>query len=374
MVRVNLTYRLKMNANIKGTVVSIAFAALMLCLAIQSFAQESKTVDEFPGITKAITNSEYKGIDGLLIAQNGNMIYEKYFNGFGRDSLHDSRSSFKSVTSLLVGIAIDQGFIKNENEPVYRFFPENKGIANDPVKKKMTIKNLLEMRSGFDCNEWTDDGRDCEAEMSKTRDWVQFSLGLSMKNEPGKVWAYTSCDPMIVSGIISQATHMTIMEFARKYLFEPLGISNYEWTTDSAGHGMTAGSFYVLPSDMLKIGLLILNNGNWNGKQIVSAGWLEKSITATIPIPDGWSFIKVSRYPEAIPQQAYYGYYWYKETVKTNSWHEDVVFASGNGGQYIMVIRRLDLVVVFTQQNYQNWTAKRAFEILAKYIIPQFEK
>lgn len=360
--------------DINRTLVSTACTAFVLCLAIQSFAQDPDPGDGFPAMTKAIMNKEYKGIDGLLIAQNGNMLYEKYFNGFGKDSLHDSRSSFKSITSLLLGIAIDQGFVRNENEPVYKFFPDNKGIANDPVKKKITIKDLLEMRSGFDCNEWTDDGRDCETEMSKTRDWVQFSLGLPMKNEPGKVWAYTSCDPMIISGIISQAAHMSVMEFARKFLFDPLGISNYIWTTDSAGHGMTAGSFYILPTDMLKIGLLVLNNGQWNGKQIVSAKWIEKATAAAIPIPDNWSFVKISRYSEAIPQQAYYGYYWYKETVKMNSWQEDVVLASGNGGQYIMVINRLHLVVVFTQSNYQNWTAKRAFEILAKYIIPHFEK
>lgn len=321
-------------------------------------------------MTHAIEKQEYTGIHSILISKDGLLAYEQYFNGYTADSLHDSRSSFKSVTSLLLGIAIDKGFIKNIDEKVYTFFPGYKPFANDDARKRhITIKNLLEMRSGFDCNEWDDDGKDCETEMEETKDWVKFSLDLPMKNDPGTVWSYTSCAPMIISGIISKATHMSIMAFAKKYLFDPLAMKNYRWTIDPAGHGATAGSFFLLPKDMIKIGLLVKNNGVWQGKRIVSAQWLKQSTTATIPIP-GFSFVKFSRSKIASPQPAYYGYYWYNEKIKTGNYTEDVVFASGNGGQYIMIIKNLDLVVVFTQGNYNNWKAKRAFDLLAKHIIP----
>jgi CubicO group peptidase (beta-lactamase class C family) len=346
---------------------------IMVLVGLHTYAQKSaKSLTLLDSMTRSVTSGEYKGIHSILIAKNGRTEYEQYFNGYTRDSLHDSRSSFKSITSLLLGIAIDKGYIKNVNQPVYTFFPEDTAFAADPRKRKMTIKDLLEMRSGFNCDEWNDNGRYCEGEMTKTADWVKFSLALDMKNDPGTVWNYTSCDPMIISGIISKASNMSIMDFAAKYLFGPMGITRYKWTVDPAGHGMTAGSFYILPEDMLKIGQLVLNNGRFNNQQIVSAQWLMVSTTARIPIPDNWSFIKFSRSKVASPQQTYYGYYWYNEMIKTADWQYKVVFASGNGGQYIMMVKDINLVVVFTQGNYGSWKAKRAFDVLARYIIPAY--
>ena len=338
---------------------------ILLTLRIAVYAQLEE-------MTKAIQDGHYKGIHSILVANGGHTVYAKYFNGYTADSLHDSRSSFKSVTSLLLGIAIDKGMIKNAGQPVYTYFPEDTAFAADSRKHLMTIKDLLEMRSGFDCDEWTDDGKDCESAMTQTKDWVKFALGLPMKYEPGKVWNYTSCDPMIISGIIRKATGMSIMDFSAKYLFGPMGITHYRWTMDPTGQGMTAGSFYILPADMLKIGQMVLDGGVWQGQRIISESWLKASTKATIPIPDNWSFVKFSRSKSAKPQQAYYAYYWYNEVVKTKEGEYPVVFASGNGGQYIMIIKKLNLVIVFTQGNYESWTAKRAFDILATYIIPAY--
>ncbi|MCC8423661.1 serine hydrolase [Mucilaginibacter sp. UR6-11] len=324
-------------------------------------------------MTKAVRDGNYKGIHSILVSKAGQTIYAQYFNGYTADSLHDSRSSFKSVTSLLLGIAIDQRLIKDVNEKVYTFFPEDTAFTHDPLKRMITIKDLLEMRSGFDCDEWTDDGKDCESAMTQSNDWLKFALALSMKNKPGKVWNYTSCDPMIVGGIIRKAAGMSIVDFAAKYLFEPMGITHYQWTVDPAGQGMTAGSFYILPGDMLKIGQMVLANGSYNGRQIISESWLKVSTAAFIPIPDNCSFIKFSRSKTAVPQQTYYGYYWYNEVVRKKQGDYPVIFASGNGGQYIMVIKKINMVVVFTQGNYESWTAKRAFDILATYIIPAYQ-
>ena len=322
-------------------------------------------------MTAAIEKKTYTGIHSILISKGGKIVYEHYFNAWGRDSLHDSRSSFKSVTSLLTGIAIDKGFIKNLDQKVYSFFPDYAPFGNDdPRKMEMTIKNLLEMESGFDCEEFND-GKDCESAMDQTADWVKFSLDLPMKNSPGTVWAYTSCDPMIISGIISRVSKMTIMDFAKKYLFDPMGITDYRWTVDPTGHGMTAGSFYIRAVDMMKLGLLVKQNGVFNGRRIVSDGWIKESTHATIPIPD-FSFVKISQSKVAIRQPALYGYYWYTEQIKTSSYQRNVLFASGNGGQYIMIIKDMDLVVVFTQGNYNSRKAKKAFDLLAKYILPAY--
>lgn len=321
---------------------------------------------------KAIAGKQYLALHSILISKGNAKPYQRYFNSYGKDSLHDSRSSFKSVASLLIGVAIDKGWIKSVDQPIQHFFPNHPAFKKDPRKKKIRIKDLLEMRSGLDCDEWSDNGKDCESEMEKSNNWVDYSLSLPMKTDPGKQWAYTSCNTMLLSGIISKATGKSIMKFAEESLFKPLQMSNYRWTLDPSGQGMTAGSFYIKPSDMLKFGQLILNNGKWKGKQLISKSWISESTSAKIPIPEQASFVKTSRSKAAVPQQTYYGYSWYNEKIQIGADSYDTIIASGNGGQYVFTIPSLDLVVVFTQGNYGSWKAKQAFDILAKYIIPAY--
>ncbi|MXV13882.1 hypothetical protein [Hufsiella ginkgonis] len=145
-------------------------------------------------------------------------------------------------------------------------------------------------------------------------------------------------------------------------------MARYRWTIDPAGHGMTAGSFFMRPADMAKIGQLVLNGGVWNGKRIISKKWLDKSTKCDIPIQDA-SFMKTSQSNAGIPQPTYYGFYWYREVIKTSSGSYPVILASGNGGQYIMILESLDMVVVFTQGNYRSWKAKQAFDMMARYIV-----
>jgi len=346
----------------------------LFLVAFTALSQPRATYQQtlLDSIKTRINNNSYANVHSVLIATNGHTVYEHYFNGWNKDSVHDTRSSFKSITSLLVGIAIDKGFIKSVDEKVYSYFPEFVLKPGDSLKKQMTIKNLLEMKTGFDCEEF-DGTKDCENEMATTNNWVNFSLALPMKDRPGTAWAYNSSAPVIAGAIVSRAAHTSIMDFAKKYLFTPLGITNYRWTVDPAGNGMTAGSFYILPADMLKIGQMVLQQGAWQGKTIVSKKWLQQSTTATILIPN-FSFTGLSNTKAATPQPTYYGYYWYNEKIKAPKFEEDVVFASGNGGQYIMIIKRLNMVVVFTQGNYNKRIAKQAFDVLASYILPAFEK
>lgn len=350
-------------------ITTLCFLVMTYCAVGQSLSdKQHKLLDSLKILANA---NNYSNIHSILISKDGKLGYEQYFNGWSKDSVHDLRSAFKSITSLLAGIAVDKGLI-NVNQKVYSFFPEYKDFSRNNVwKKDMTIEHLLRMESGFDCEEFNGD-KDCETDMMASKDWVRFSLDLPMKHKPGAVWAYMSSDPMIISGIISRVAKMSIMDFAKKYLFDPLGIKHYRWTIDPSGHGMTAGSFYMLPSDFVKIGQMILQKGMWKGNRIVSAAWLERSTNTPIPIPD-FSYAKFSGSAVAIPQPTYYGYYWYKEEVRTKTFRENVLFASGNGGQYIMMIERLGVVVVFTQGNYNSWKAKKAFDLLARFIIPAFE-
>jgi CubicO group peptidase (beta-lactamase class C family) len=323
-------------------------------------------------LTQALAHHHYPNVRAVLVSHRGRLEYEQYPTPFTVDSLQDSRSSFKSITSLLVGISLDKGFLKSVHQRAYSFFPAYPhGPHWDARKDDMTLQNLLEMKAGFACEEFNGT-QDCEDAMTSTADWIKAALDLPLAVAPGTQWAYTSAAPVVMGGVLAQATHQSVMAFAARYLFEPLGITRYRWTTDPAHQGMTAGSFYIRPADMLKIGEMVANQGKWHGRRIVSARWLRESLAPRTLIP-AFSFLGASHMKLAQPHPTYYGYYWYRERVVTPTINREVLFASGNGGQYIMLVPDLKLVVVFMGANYGSWKAKLAFEALAKYIIPAYE-
>lgn len=342
----------------------ILFAVLMFMFANCSAQQTRQSPLE--ELKRKVADQSYPKIDGIIVQQGNQIIMESYFNGFGKGTKHDTRSAFKSITSLLAGIAIDQKLIKL-NDSLGRFFPELKHAG----KRKITVQNLLEMRSGLNCEEFYDIGPDCEDAMSRTEDWVAFCLGVDLIRKPGLNWSYNSNEPMLVGEIIARASGMSVMEFAKKYLFQPLGIDDYKWTISPKGQGMTAGSFYIKPMDMLKIINLVKNKGNWQGKQLVSAEWIQKSTDCHIVIDA--SFVRYSRMPNAQYESARYGFFWYREQLKYQDINTEVLFASGNGGQYMMLLPAYDLTVVFTGSNYGNWRGKLPFEMLLKYVVPAVE-
>jgi CubicO group peptidase (beta-lactamase class C family) len=350
------------------------FNTLILLMLFFSTAYGQKTAtNKLEDLSIAVKNGAYPNLEGLMITRNGKRIYENYFNGFGKDSLHDTRSAFKSVAGILIGIAIDRGFIKNVDEKVYSFFPEYRPYGNwDTLKDSMTIENLLEMKSGFDCEEWNG-GKDCEDEMQTKQDWIKFCLDLPLKNKPGTRWDYTSINAMLLGGIIAHASHMTVSDFADMYLFKPLGITKYRWTKDSMGHETTAGSFYVSSGDLNKIGQLVLSDGVFNGKRIVSKKWIRVMTEKRHKIED-FSNVKISKNSAAIPQPTYYAYTWYNEEVKTENFAYNIAFASGNGGQYIMVVRELNLVISFNGNSYNSSKSKLPFDIMIKYILPALDQ
>lgn len=344
---------------------SILFTILLLSLLSCQAQQVDKSTTT--ALKEKVADNTYPKIDAIVVEQGDKIIVEQYFNGFTKDSQHDVRSAFKSITSMLAGIAIDKKLMALD-DTLGRFFPELK----DEGKRKISIRNLLEMRSGLNCEEFYDIGPECETEMVKTEDWVAYCLGVNLIRQPGLNWSYNSNEPMIVGEIIARASGMSVMQFAKDYLFQPLGITDYKWTVSPKGQGMTAGSFYMKPTDMLKIINLVRNKGNWKGKQIMSADWIATSTNCHINID--FSFTRYSRIPDAQYESARYGFFWYKERLKYKDINTEVLFASGNGGQYMMLLPAYNVTAVFTGSNYGNWRSKLPFEILLKYIIPTIEK
>lgn len=333
---------------------------ITLFLIVNCRGQQSTKLIEVKSI---ISSKTYPNIDGVVISQNGNLIFEEYFNGFQKDSLHDTRSSFKSITSLLAGIAIDRGLF-SINDNVEKFITEWK---NEP-RGKITIKNLLEMKSGLACEGFFGIGPDCESEMWETKDWLKYILSIPLRHDPDLNWAYTSMEPELIGIIISRTSGLTLMEFAKQNLFLPLEIENYEWYITPNGGGYAAGSFFMRPIDMHKIAQLVLDRGKWKGQQIVSEKWIIESTNCQTDTE--MSFTRFGRTENAKYFTAKYGYLWYQEKLKYKNIETDLLFASGNGGQYIMILEDYNTAITFTGSNFGNWRGKLPFDILLKHIIP----
>ena len=347
---------------------SLSFLVLIAVLFFPNIATtQSSPKDKVAEMRRAIEAGDYPNIDGILMARKGQLLVEEYFGDFGRDSLHDTRSAFKSVTSLLAGIAIEKGLFTVEDE-LRTIFPE---WANDK-RGSITIRDLLEMRSGLACEGFFGVGPDCESLMWETDDWLEFILQIPLRHEPGLNWEYTSMEPELLGIAIARTSNMSLPEFAKVHLFEPMGITDYEWYITPNGGGYAAGSFYMKPADMLKIAQLVLDKGNWQGKQLVSADWIDESTTCKIDVE--MSFVRFSSMLNAKYSTANYGYLWYREVLQYGDIKTEALFASGNGGQYMMVLEDYDAALAFTGSNYGNWRGKLPFELVLQYLIPILEE
>ncbi len=266
--------------------------------------------------------SSGEDVHSVLIIRNGYLVLEAYYYPYNSQTIHMQASATKSFTSTLVGIAIDKGFISGVDQKVLAFFPDYTFKNNDELKQSMQLKHLLTMSSGLD---WSNTGgkENPEKIFFLKDDPVQYTLDRPMAAKPGTVWTYSGGDSHLLAAIVKKTTGKKFEDFAKKNLFNPLGISNYVWDKHwKTGVNIGCAGFYIRPRDMAKLGNLYLNQGKWNGKTIVSSEWI-KEATTILPIKD-------------------YGYqFWIDPELKLYK-------AWGYGGQHIAVLPDLNIVVVFT--------------------------
>ncbi|QDG75605.1 serine hydrolase [Labrenzia sp. PHM005] len=324
-------------------------------LPVSTLAAEGFSIAPIKEMVADLQNGTYRNVDGVLIARHGKLVFEGYFNGFDRSTKHETRSAFKSITSTLTGIALDQELISGVDVPISRFFQKNWPAASGDreLKDAITLADMLTMTPGFDAEEAFGAGPWRETAMWAAEDWIRFSLDIPMADQPGRQFRYSSATTFLIGVAVARAASLPLPEFAKANLFEPLGISNYCWTLSPKGHAIGMGSFYMLPRDMLKIGQLFLDGGSWNGRQIVSKEWVGQATQHLVDaVPPGTQSEK--------PATSGYGYQWWTYTPRS---FEDprvaYFFASGNGGQEIFVFPKLDMVVVFTGSNYDSPIAHR---------------
>ncbi len=299
--------------------------------------------DKLLGLNQALT-SQYRNINGIVVIRKGYIAYEGYSNGFGPDDTFHVASVTKSITSALIGIAIDKGYIKSVDEKVLTFFPEYPCGANDFLKRAVTIRHLLTMTAPF---AWkTSDKIRFEPldRLRRQRDWVTYILNLLGQNGPLGRFQYCTAGPHLLSAILSKATGMPAREFANQHLFRPLGmreIADYPmkgfglkdvfgenlkgWVKDPSGITVGGWGLTITPRDMARFGFLYLNRGVWEDKRVVSEAWINESTA-----------MNANKY----------GYLWWLRD-------EDGVYAYsalGSGGNVICCIPEKDLVVAIASK------------------------
>jgi len=316
---------------------------------ISSLAKEGVDEGIINDLMRAVLTGKYPNVRSILLVKNGNIILEEYFYHYHRYVIQDFRSGGKSVTSELVGIAIDKGFIKGVNEKLFDYFPEfEKGTDWDKRKDEILLHHVLNMTWGID------QSGPANHAIWYTENWITDILNLPLVREPGTQFEYHSAAPALFGPIIEHTSGISVSEFARKYLFEPLNISHYQWYIFPDGSEMTAGALWMRPRDMAKFGYLILSGGQWHGKQILSEEWINKSTSAHISA-GGYD----------------YGYYWWLGKLNKENEIIESIMASGYGGQRVYVIPKLNLLAVFTSQPDDNPKGHtRIAQILTDFVLP----
>jgi CubicO group peptidase (beta-lactamase class C family) len=300
-----------------------------------------------------IADGSLPNVHSVLIVKDGKLVFEEYFYEYDVNALHQIRSATKSFISALMGIAISKGIIKSRHEPVSSFFPEY-NLSEE--KKSITIEHLLNNQSGLDCNDHDAKSPGNEVKMYPTADWVKFTLELPMAGKPGDEARYCSGNVMTLARIIEKASGKSLYVFAKENLFDPIGARDYKWEFKPDSSQMnTFGQLYIKPRDMAKFGLLYLNKGKWNNRQVIPETWINESLT-----------------PHTTIDNTAYGYLWWHPWLNVNGIRNDATAARGNGGQRIYLRPDLNMVVVITGGNYNSESSSD--KLLAYYILPTFNR
>lgn len=329
---------------------------LLLALAALSACSDDPAAPIVQGLDRAVLNEgvaqieagEYGDVHSLLVYRNDQLVLEEYFHGTGPQTRMSIESATKSIASVLVGMALADGTLPHGVEtPVLSLFPEY-GTVDNPsaLKDAMRLEDVLTMTTGLAWDEWTLEYQhplNSWQQMRAAPDWTKYVLDRPMVAAPGAHFVYNTGASLLLSRAVEQAVGLTVAQYAGHTLFEALDIEGWTWPSSPEGHSITGDDLELTPPEMAKIGLLLLDSGRWRGEQVVPEAWIGVSTAAHV------------RYAHGI-ETFEYGYQWWRfrddlsvaALLETN----DAYFAWGNGGQFIIVVPHLRLVVVMTGANY----------------------
>lgn len=313
----------------------------------------------------SINANKITNTHSVLISRNGKLIYEQYFNGFDESTAHDMRSASKSISSALVGIAIDKGLLKDTAQKLISFLPLNvkQQTDHDSRKKAISIGNLLTMSSGLDAIDFGIDRKSLasEDEYQSSVNWFKTVIEAPMISYPGTHANYGTANPYLLGIVMDTLVKQPLDAFIDQQLFEPLGISNYVVFNDPLNRPYFGGGIHMRPRDMLKFGLLYANGGKWKNRQVVSKNWVDASFKKYLIL-------------ENHPEKNEYGFLWWHYHYLVNGKTINTIEARGAGGQYIFIVPQYQLVVVITSANFRNGRVWQPEKILESYILPAIQQ
>ena len=289
----------------------------------------------------------------LILLRNGKIVYEQYFNGSRAADSNNIASVSKSILSALFGIAFDKGYLLTVEDRVADYLPAHFANLDDPRALDLRLRNLLTMTHGL---AWVEN--ESEPFLNRSQDWVVDILSLPVSNQPGTHFHYSTGASHVMSAVLTEATGMSTCEFAHRYLFEPLGIEAEFWGVDPKGYFTGGHSVSMTARELARFGQLFLNEGNWQGEQLIPGWWVVASTTPQVDIGNSY---------------AGYGYYWWLNRIATY----DMYSALGAGGQILHVIPQLELVMVTTHSfggSPRDYAEEaESYQFLWNYLIPAID-
>lgn len=334
----------------------------LLVLVMQSAAAaaasalNSQPTPVDPGLLAVLASfdaDQHRDLQGVVVMREGQIVAERYFNAATADTLVDVRSAGKSITALLLGIAIDRGAIRSIDDAVATYWPE----ASDSAIGDVRLRDVLSMRSGLAAFDDDPDSPGNEDLMDAAADPLAFVLSVPRADPPGTRYRYNSVTAYVAGVVVAKATGQSMAEFARSALFEPLGITHWRWAADASGYTKGQGNLALSTRGLATIGELVRQQGRFGERRILSAGWLRDALAPTVGIAD------------EDPYADGYGYFWYAKTQKIGGQPVTVSFASGNGGNKIYVVPSRRLVVAITSTAYGRGYGQRRSEQILKALL-----
>lgn len=345
--------------------------------AVSSLADEGMDEALITTMMEAVLNGDYPGIDAIAIARNNRLVLHQQIRtetgrfdpwaGNSDPERHILHSTSKSVTSALIGIAIDQGHIASTQVPFYDLFNYGAYENWDPRKADMTLEDALTMRLGLEWDEWslpyTNPANDLVFLENNHSDWAKALLDLPMTSDPGTEFTYNTAATIAIGQALENATGIPMADYADQYLFYPMDIFDAIWARSPTGLPIGGSGLYLKIRDQLKFGQLFVNGGTWDGQQLISAGWVADSTARRVDI-SSWA-----TYSEA------YGFQWWLGDFRHRQQIIEAWITAGYGGQYTFCIPDLDLVIAFTGHNYENGDAVvLLYEIVEDLVIASVEQ
>lgn len=305
-----------------------------------SLEHSSFRKDSITNLLNLINETPHKDLRGLVVIEKNKIVIEEGYNTFWRKSINDIRSAGKSITSMLLGVAIQEGLVANLEQDVHSFFTKNKNSSVNEGYKSITLRHLLDMSSGLDADTNNSQTTGHAANWIAKDDWKEYLLSVPLTGKPGEKWVYADINALLIGSIIEETSGLSLKDFAKEKLFDPLEIEQFYWYTNAANQTGAAGNLFLSTVDFAKLGLLISNRGKWGNTQIIDPDYIKRISDRTFDLSDEFGM------------ETYYGMMWYKSTKTFRGKSINYVYASGMGGNHLVVIPDREIVIAITSGAY----------------------